>query len=61
MANKILVTGGYGYIGSHTVIALQEQGFECIVIDNLINSDLSVGRRIRCDYLEASKSFSSSN
>ena len=46
MTNKILVTGGYGYIGSHTVIALQEQGFEFIVIDNLINSDLSVGRRI---------------
>jgi UDP-glucose 4-epimerase len=46
MTNKILVTGGYGYIGSHTVIALQEQGFECIVIDNLVNSDLSVGRRI---------------
>ena len=46
MKNKILVTGGYGYIGSHTVIALQEQGFQCIVLDNLTNSDLSVGRRI---------------
>ena len=43
---KVLVTGGYGYIGSHTVIALQEQGFDCVVLDNLINSDLSVGRRI---------------
>lgn len=46
MISKVLVTGGYGYIGSHTVIALQEQGFDCVVIDSLINSDLSVGRRI---------------
>lgn len=46
MIGKVLVTGGYGYIGSHTVIALQEQGFDCVVLDNLINSDLSVGHRI---------------
>ena len=32
---KILVTGGLGYIGSHTVVALQEKGFEVIVIDDL--------------------------
>lgn len=35
---KILVTGGAGYIGSHTVIALQENGHEVVVLDNLSNS-----------------------
>lgn len=35
---KILVTGGTGYIGSHTVVDLIEQGFEVIIIDNLENS-----------------------
>ena len=35
---SILVTGGAGYIGSHTLIALSEAGFEPIVIDNLSNS-----------------------
>lgn len=37
---KILVTGGLGYIGSHTVVELQEEGFEVLVIDNLSNSEL---------------------
>jgi len=44
--NTVLVTGGYGYIGSHTVIALQEKGFDCVILDSLVNSDLSVGNRI---------------
>lgn len=35
---KILVTGGLGFTGSHTVVELQEQGFEVIIIDNLSNS-----------------------
>ena len=35
---KILVTGGTGYIGSHTVVELQNKGFEVIVVDNLSNS-----------------------
>ena len=39
---KILVTGGLGYIGSHTVVALQEKGFEVIVIDDLSNSRIGV-------------------
>ncbi|MEJ2246447.1 MAG: UDP-glucose 4-epimerase GalE [Acidobacteriota bacterium] len=43
---KVLVTGGTGYIGSHTVVALQEQGFEVIVIDNLSNSQPDVIDRI---------------
>lgn len=39
---KILVTGGTGYIGSHTVVELQQSGFEVVIIDNLSNSDLAV-------------------
>lgn len=39
---KILVTGGLGFIGSHTVVALQEEGFEVIIIDNLSNSSEEV-------------------
>lgn len=36
---KVLVTGGCGYIGSHTIVDLIENGFEVISIDNLSNSD----------------------
>lgn len=39
---KILVTGGTGYIGSHTVVELVKNGYEPIVVDNLINSKESV-------------------
>lgn len=39
---KILVTGGLGFIGSHTVVELQSQGFEVIIIDNLSNSSEKV-------------------
>jgi UDP-glucose 4-epimerase len=39
---KILVTGGLGYIGSHTVVELQNAGFEVVIIDNLSNSTLNV-------------------
>lgn len=39
---KILVTGGTGYIGSHTVVELQQQGFEVIIVDNLSNSNIDV-------------------
>ena len=42
MASKILVTGGTGYIGSHTVVELQKADFEVIVIDNLSNSNIEV-------------------
>ena len=34
----ILVTGGTGYIGSHTVVELQEAGYDVVVVDNLSNS-----------------------
>ncbi|WP_340200502.1 UDP-glucose 4-epimerase GalE [Ascidiimonas sp. W6] len=39
---KILVTGGLGYIGSHTVVELQEAGFEPVIVDNLSNSSIDV-------------------
>ncbi|MFV8325133.1 UDP-glucose 4-epimerase GalE [Flavobacterium sp. ZS1P14] len=39
---KILVTGGLGFIGSHTVVELQNQGFEVLIIDNLSNTSLDV-------------------
>ncbi|MCZ4317429.1 UDP-glucose 4-epimerase GalE [Aequorivita viscosa] len=39
---KILVTGGLGYIGSHTVVELQNAGFKVIIVDNLSNSSLDV-------------------
>ena len=39
---KILVTGGLGFIGSHTVVELQNEGFEVIAIDNLSNSSVEV-------------------
>ena len=39
---KILVTGGLGFIGSHTVVELQNEGFEVVIIDNLSNSSLKV-------------------
>jgi UDP-glucose 4-epimerase len=39
---KILVTGGTGYIGSHTVVELQQKGFDVIIVDNLSNSNINV-------------------
>lgn len=42
MANKILVTGGTGYIGSHTVVELQESGYEVLIVDDLSNSTIDV-------------------
>lgn len=39
---KVLVTGGLGFIGSHTVVELQNEGFEVVIIDNLSNSSLDV-------------------
>ncbi|MCD8292737.1 MAG: UDP-glucose 4-epimerase GalE [Prevotellaceae bacterium] len=42
MKEKILVTGGTGYIGSHTVIELQNAGYDVVIIDNLSNSNADV-------------------
>ncbi|TDE16703.1 UDP-glucose 4-epimerase GalE [Dyadobacter psychrotolerans] len=44
---KILVTGGVGFIGSHTVVELDEAGFEPVIIDNLYNSNLDVLKGIK--------------
>lgn len=42
MKGKILVTGGTGYIGSHTVVELQAAGYDVVIIDNLSNSNKDV-------------------
>jgi UDP-glucose 4-epimerase len=43
---KVLVTGGLGYIGSHTVVELQEAGYEVVIIDDLSNAELDVVDKI---------------
>lgn len=43
---KILVTGGAGYIGSHTVVELQNEGFDALIIDDYRNSEKDVPERI---------------
>jgi len=40
--DKILVTGGLGFIGSHTVVELQNEGYEVVIIDDLSNSSIKV-------------------
>ena len=42
MTQKILVTGGTGYIGSHTVVELQNAGYEVLIVDDLSNSGIEV-------------------
>lgn len=42
MKDRILVTGGTGYIGSHTAVELQNAGYEVVIIDNLSNSNRDV-------------------
>ena len=42
MKKGVLVTGGTGYIGSHTVVELIEAGYDVVIVDNLSNSDESV-------------------
>ena len=44
---KILVTGGAGYIGSHTCIELLQAGYEVVVVDNLINSKEESLKRVQ--------------
>ena len=46
MKRKILITGGTGYIGSHTVVELQNAGFEVVIIDDLSNSTIAVVSQI---------------
>ena len=42
MSKQILVTGGTGFIGSHTVVELQNSGYEVVIVDNLSNSKVEV-------------------
>ena len=44
---KILVTGGAGYIGSHTCVELLEAGYDVVVVDNLYNASPKVIGRIK--------------
>ncbi len=46
MKKKIIVTGGTGYIGSHTTVELINEGFEVVIVDNLYNSEAEVIDRI---------------
>ena len=46
MKRTILVTGGLGYIGSHTCVALAEAGYTLVIVDNLVNSKPSVLERL---------------
>ncbi|HAL82791.1 MAG TPA: UDP-glucose 4-epimerase GalE [Mucilaginibacter sp.] len=44
---RILVTGGTGYIGAHTVVELQDNGYEVVIIDNLSNSNIRILEQIK--------------
>ncbi|MFA5083752.1 MAG: SDR family NAD(P)-dependent oxidoreductase, partial [Hydrogenophilaceae bacterium] len=45
---QLLVTGGAGYIGSHTCVELLKAGHEPVVVDNLCNSKVEAIRRVEC-------------
>ena len=48
---QVLVTGGAGFIGSHTVVALSEAGFTPVVLDNFVNSERFIVDRL-CELLD---------
>lgn len=47
MKETVLVTGGAGYIGSHTAVELINAGFDVVIADNLSNSDLQAVEGVR--------------
>jgi len=58
MKGKILVTGGTGYIGSHSTVELQNAGYEVVIIDNLSNSNIEVLDGIeRITYVRSSRLY----
>ena len=61
--STILVTGGLGYIGSHTVVELQNAGFDVVIIDNLSNTSIDVLDKITSitGKVIASKTVSNTN
>ena len=44
---QILVTGGLGYIGSHTTVELLQRGFDVVIVDDLSNSKLNVFDKVK--------------
>ena len=46
MSKRVLITGGTGYIGSHTAVELIEAGYEVVILDNLFNSKIEVLEKI---------------
>ena len=52
---KIFVTGGTGYIGSHTVVELQKNGYDVIIADNLENFESGRAGRDRKDNGDTSR------
>jgi hypothetical protein len=45
--SHVLVAGGAGYIASHTIVSLLEQGYDVTIVDNLVNSNLESVNRVR--------------
>ena len=56
---KILVTGGAGYIGSHTCIELLNNGYETVIVTNLYNSSSKAVDRIRNNHKQKTRFFKS--
>ena len=57
MKQTILVTGGTGFIGSHTTVELQQAGYEVVIVDNLSNSKIEeLKEQVRIEAIQNAKS-----